>query len=295
MVLWNIVGQGIRYGVKGTAAFLNSETGKKTSEATGKAFRAAKEAAKDFASEIKTQNPATKGATPSSTQDYVLDDLQIPWQVMQQLGYERVPGLGPVLLGRELLIQGLQLLQSDDGPRKASIAISAACVSFMSGIARPRSFEYPIDGVEFGRLDAIMWNGIASAILVPVNGRVVSNGMPNRPAILQSTSDPMGLEIAADRFAQIGDFIKAGRSMEELAEIIRLEKGPTTANSYFDRAIQYFKLGNLHDRAKNAEKRKNTKARFRSPFFHNEMPKNSASTIAGSIEYLNLQTALRSN
>ena len=129
MVLWNIVGQGIRYGVKGTAAFLNSETGKKTSEATGKAFRAAKEAAKDFASEFKTQNPATKGETPSNTQEYVLDDLQIPWQVMQQLGYERVPGLGPVLLGRELLIQAFQLFQSDDGPRKASIAISAAVFS----------------------------------------------------------------------------------------------------------------------------------------------------------------------
>ena len=69
MVMWNLVGHGVKLAVRGLDAFSRTDAGKKTAEFSSKAFRAAKEASKDAIKAYKESRAAAPGRIGSKGDD----------------------------------------------------------------------------------------------------------------------------------------------------------------------------------------------------------------------------------
>jgi hypothetical protein len=219
-------------------------------------------------------------------------DLSEAWCVLEQLGIARDDRYGPVLLGRELLIQAFGLVDSDDGTENAAVAVKTAALTFLWGVIDPSPAEYA-SGVDFGRCDALMWFGIATALLVPIDGVVDADTFPERPSILRGQSDPRALATASTIFESLGDFVKAGRCSEELGELCKIDSPNEADNSHFDRASKMFKRGGRPERSRIAEARATASDRPSSPFFHRQIGSEQSTTIIGSREFEMLRTTFR--
>lgn len=149
-------------------------------------------------------------------------DLSPAWEVLGQFGIDRDNRYGPVLLGRELLIRAFELASGEGGTKSAAVVIDVAAATFLWGVIDPSLAEY-VTGVDFGRCDALMWFGISTALLVPVDQVVESPTFPNRPSIVRGQSDPRALSSASIMFESLGDFVKAGRCSEELGELFKID------------------------------------------------------------------------
>ena len=67
MVMWNLIGHGVKWAARGIDAFSKTDAGKKTAEVSSRAFSAAKEASKDAVAAYKKSQAAragTAGAAP---------------------------------------------------------------------------------------------------------------------------------------------------------------------------------------------------------------------------------------
>ena len=218
-------------------------------------------------------------------------DLDHAWSLLEQVGAARDPRLGPVMVGRDLLIVAWKMHDQGNGTENARTCVVGAISAFMAGVTTPRSFEYQLDGVEFGRYDAMMWLGIAAGMLVPHDGVVDSDVVQRRPQILQTTSDPASLALASKGFESLGDFIKAGRCAEEYAELLRIYGQPYA--HHFDRAASLFIRSGNSGRAQSAELRKTKNSYMRQEFFYQERPTGNVTTIIGSAEFVKLRNKIR--
>lgn len=220
-------------------------------------------------------------------------DLSLAWALLGQLGHQRDDRIGPVTLGRELLLLAHELVDQENGMTNASMLLNASVATFLWGVIDPLPSEYPIDGPEFGRLDALMWFGITTAIFVPVDAVFDSDDLPERPASMRSIPDPLSLDTASSGFETVGDLTKAGRCSEELAEIIKAEHSVQAAGLHFARAVEMFERGSENQRAKLARDRAVATTTPSSPFFHRQPGSLASTTISGSREYANLRSKLR--
>ena len=220
-------------------------------------------------------------------------DLSLAWDLLGQFGVERDDRFGPVLLGRELVLRAFEMLNLDHGERNASILINGAAATFLWGVIDPLASEYPIDGPEFGRLDALMWFGITTSIFVPNDVVFSSDDLPERPSFMRSTPDPMALELASYGFEKFGDLVKAARCAEELGEVVKADDGAARAHTHFTRATELFRRAGNSDREKISRSRSSATDSPRSPFFYREQGDLSSTTIAGSREYKALRNKLR--
>ena len=218
-------------------------------------------------------------------------DLDHAWSLLQQVGARRNDQLGPVMVGRDLLIVAWKMLAEANGTENSRTCVVGAVSAFMAGVITPRGTEYQIDGIEFGRCDALMWLGIASGMLIPHDGIIDSDVVPNRPAILRTTSDPAALAVASYGFESLGEYLKAGRCAEEYAELLRIY-GSTFVHE-FDRAASLFERAGNSTRAKVAANRKTDDSYSRQAFFYQERPSGEVTTIIGSREFVTLRNQIR--
>jgi hypothetical protein len=218
-------------------------------------------------------------------------DLDHAWSLLQQVGARRNNEMGPVMVGRELLIVAWKMLTQENGTENSQTCVVAAVSAFMAGVITPRGTEYQIDGIEFGRCDALMWLGIASGMLLPHDGIIDSDVVPRRPSILQTTSDPAALAVASYGFESIGEYLKAGRCAEEYAELLRMY-GRTFIDQ-FERAASLFERAGNSSRAKIAVNRKTDGSYSRQSFFYQEHPSGEVTTIVGSREYMTIRNQIR--
>jgi len=209
------------------------------------------------------------------------------------MGVPRDDRYGPVMIGRELLIRGYELVGPGNSQQNASVLVNAAAVTFLWGVIDPSHAEYPIDGIEFGRADALMWFGIATAVLLPIDGVLKSHDLPPRPPIVKAKPDPQSLATASTMFESLGDFTKAGRCAEEFGEIFKSDRGVTEPNPHFDRASMLFRRAGNEERARVAMNRASAKDQPSSLFFHRKMGTVQSTTIAGSCEFRNLRGKLK--
>lgn len=220
-------------------------------------------------------------------------NLDLAWTYLEQLQVQRSDDFGPVLLGRELFLRAFEFLELENGQTNASMLLNAAAATFLWGVIDPLPSEYPIDGIEFGRLDALMWFGICTSIFVPVDAVFDSDDLPQRPQFMKGSSDPKSLELASYGFESIGDYTKAGRCSEELGEIVKIDQSVGQASVHFERAQQMFARGSQMDRAAIAKQRSTSVDRTTSPFFYRAPGSMNATTIAGSREFSHLCSRLR--
>lgn len=220
-------------------------------------------------------------------------NVDLAWTYLEQLGVQRDNGYGPVLLGRELFLRAHEMVGLENGPTNAAMLLNASIATFMWGVIEPSAKEFPLDGVEFGRLDALMWFGITTAVFVPIDTVFSSDDVPERPAFMKGSSDPMALELASFGFENLGDCIKAGRCAEELGEIAKANGKTNLAQSFFERACQMFLLGSDNQRAEIATQRARTLDNPSSPFFKRAPGSLSSTTIAGSKEFHYLRSVLK--
>jgi hypothetical protein len=218
-------------------------------------------------------------------------DLDHAWSLLQQVGARRNNEMGPVMVGRELLVVAWKMLTLENGTENSQTCVLAAVSAFMAGVITPRGTEYQIDGIEFGRCDALMWLGIASGMLLPHDGIIDSDVVPSRPSILQTTSDPAALAVASYGFESIGEYLKAGRCAEEYAELLRMY-GRTFVDQ-FERAASLFERAGNSSRAKTAVIRKTDGSYSRQSFFYQEHPTGDVTTIVGSREYMTIRNQIR--
>jgi len=218
-------------------------------------------------------------------------DLDHAWSLLQQVGARRNNEMGPVMVGRELLIVAWKMLTQENGTENSQTCVVAAVSAFMAGVITPRGTEYQIDGIEFGRCDALMWLGIASGMLLPHDGIIDSDVVPRRPSILQTTSDPAALAVASYGFESIGEYLKAGRCAEEYAELLRVY-GHTFVDQ-FDRAASLFERAGNFTRAQIAVNRKTDNSYSRQAFFYQEHPTGEVTTIVGSREFVTIRNQIQ--
>ncbi|NDC91854.1 MAG: hypothetical protein EB089_08390 [Acidimicrobiia bacterium] len=220
-------------------------------------------------------------------------DLSLGWGLLEQMGVRRDDRYGPVMIGRELLIRSFAIKDRPNGARNAATLVNAAATTFMWGVLDPSSTEYPIDGIEFGKADAMMWFGISAAIMVPHNGVLDSDDIPSRPDSLRSSADPEALEVASRRFEQLGDLTKAGRCAEEYAEVLKCDGESASSGRQFDRAAALFTRGNESARSSAAKQRASATDHPDSPFFRVPAGPKQSTTICGSRQFLELRKKLR--
>ena len=209
------------------------------------------------------------------------------------MGVGRDDRYGPVTLGRELLIRSYALKDRENGAKNASVLVNAAAITFMWGVIDPLASEYPIDGVAFGRADALMWFGIATSILLPLKGVLDSDDMPTRPDILLKTSDPESLAVASNQFVLVGDYQKAGRCAEEYAELLKIDGAVSQSKTQFNRAADFFAKAGDAGRSKAATGRSDATSRLDNPFFRVAVRSGQATTICGSRQFSELRDMLR--
>lgn len=82
MVMWNLVGHGVKWAARGLDAFSRTDAGKKTSEVSAKAFHAAKDASKSAIAAYKSSRSQGSGSHVSGRhwaegQTVVLPDGQV--------------------------------------------------------------------------------------------------------------------------------------------------------------------------------------------------------------------------
>lgn len=220
-------------------------------------------------------------------------DLSLGWGLLEQMGVQRDDRYGPVLVGRELLVRSYEAKDSANGRRNAATLVNAAASTFMWGVIDPAPFEF-FDGIEIGRANAMMWFGIATAIMVPHNGVLDSDDIPSRPDILRSSADPEVLEIASRRFEELGDLTKAGRCAEEYAEVLKLDGELAISSGQFDRAANLFARGDEPTRLSTAKQRVKATDHPDSQFFRHVLPgPNQSTTICGSKQFLELREMLK--
>jgi hypothetical protein len=218
-------------------------------------------------------------------------DLDHAWSLLQQVGARRNDQLGPVMVGRDLLIVAWKMLAEANGTENSRTSVVGAVSAFMAGVISPRGTEYQIDGIEFGRCDALMWLGIASGMLVPHHGIVDSDVVQGRPSIIRNSSDPAALAVASYGFESLGEYLKAGRCAEEYAELLRVY-GHTFVDQ-FDRAASLFERAGNSTRAQIAVNRKTDNSYSRQAFFYQEHPTGEVTTIVGSREFVTLRNQIR--
>jgi hypothetical protein len=197
------------------------------------------------------------------------------------------------MLGRELLLMTHEMVDLEHGERNARILLNAAAATFLWGVIDPMPAEYPIDGPEFGRLDALMWFGICASLFVPVDAVFDSDDLPDRPAFMRSSSDPQAIEIASRGFETLGDLNKAGRCAEEFGEVVKFERSSQEASIHFMRAADLFGRIPEPRRAEIARSRIVAKDVPTSPFFHRQPGSFASTTISGSREFDHLRSKLR--
>lgn len=66
MVMWNLVGHGVKWAARGLDSFSRTDAGKKTAEVSSKAFQAAKEASKEVINSYKHSRNASASRVVAS-------------------------------------------------------------------------------------------------------------------------------------------------------------------------------------------------------------------------------------
>lgn len=211
-------------------------------------------------------------------------DLDPAWSLLSAVGVSRDDRVGPVILGRELLIQAFEVFVSTGNPSRILDLVKGAATTFAAGVRNPRPEEYPLDGVEYGRCDALMWYGISSGLLVMSNDRWWTRN-DSRPHILGASSDPGSLEIASFGFESVAEPTKAGRCSEEFGELVKEDVGSDAARFHFLRAADLFDASGDPKRAAAARRGLSPKSPPSSPFFRRLPPTMESTTVTGSSEY----------
>ena len=257
---------------------------------------------KPFPSRLRTGSVPTNSGHLSEQQPMNLpasitpsNGLEVGRSVLARLGVTQPEELGPVMVGRELLIQASNVVERHGPSQDARAAVIAACGAFMAAVAEPDEREYGLSSREFAVADALLWFGIASGALVSTSDRVRQlDGRPDEIAV-QSASDPTVLNLAGEIFARINDGVKAARCLEEMEEIFQLDvPGDPARGSHFKVAAKIFEQAGRHDRVAGVLHRLNGGARLHSEFLtRRAYGAEAATTVAGSVEYQSLRSAVR--
>lgn len=211
------------------------------------------------------------------------------WTQLARVGVPKKSDAGPVLLGRELLIQAD--LQRERGARPEDLRsmLEAAAYVLMEGVVRPSKSEYGGSSDRYAKSDALMWFGIVATLLTGRWGVSPDAVVPNRAHELLGMPDAHALKLACDGFAAEREFTKAGRCAEELAEVALIEGELQDSAQWFDLAVRMFKLGQDEDRASLARRQGQDAQRRQSQFFRGFEGGQTSMTICGSDQYLELR------
>lgn len=243
MVMWNLVGHGVKLAARGVMAFSETETGKKTAELSGKAYRATRDATKDAINTYK-ENQQLKGDT--NMDDFnaeawfgnfagiMTKQYQDHIRAIKTAGAKQVASASrsPVLTSRQALIDSYK--QYEAGSKAAAQRlINAAIASADSGSVSPDASEWPIDGPEIGRGHACMWGAIA---------RVLAHKQAEAFAWQDATLSDSWFGAAFTIFHENDEGTMAGRALQEWAESRRLYGDEEGANILFLGATCVFML-----------------------------------------------------
>jgi hypothetical protein len=241
MVMWNLVGHGVKWAARGVMAFSETEAGKKTAELSGKAYRATRDATKDAINTYK-ENQQLKGDT--NMDDFIAEEwfgnfagimtkqYQDHIRAIKTLGARLTALRSPVLTSRQALIDSYK--QYEAGSKaEAQRLISAAIASADSGAVSPDASEWPIDGPEIGRGHACMWGAIA---------RVLAHKQAESFAGQDATLSDSWFGAAFTIFLENDEGTMAGRALQEWAESRRLVGDEEGANTLFLGAMCVFRL-----------------------------------------------------
>ena len=241
MVMWNLVGHGVKWAARGVMAFSETEAGKKTAELSGKAYRATRDATKDAINTYK-ENQQLKGDT--NMDDFNAEEwfgnfagimtkqYQDHIRAIKTLGARLTALRSPVLTSRQALIDSYK--QYEAGSKaEAQRLISAAIASADSGAVSPNASEWPIDGPEIGRGHACMWGAIA---------RVLAHKQAESFAGQDATLSDSWFGAAFTIFLENDEGTMAGRALQEWAESRRLVGDEEGANTLFLGAMCVFRL-----------------------------------------------------
>ena len=241
MVMWNLVGHGVKWAARGVMAFSETEAGKKTAELSGKAYRATRDATKDAINTYK-ENQQLKGDT--NMDDFNAEEwfgnfagimtkqYQDHIRAIKTLGARLTALRSPVLTSRQALIDSYK--QYEAGSKaEAQRLISAAIASADSGAVSPNASEWPIDGPEIGRGHACMWGAIA---------RVLAHKQAEAFAWQDATLSDSWFGAAFTIFLENDEGTMAGRALQEWAESRRLVGDEEGANTLFLGAMCVFRL-----------------------------------------------------
>jgi hypothetical protein len=202
--------------------------------------------------------PRTGASEPGATQAAADGHRRGREKLSSRTGDARVLSLGPVIVGRELLMAGA----AEASATECRLLLGLAADAFEAGVRHPDPNEYPFGRHGEAEADALMWAGIARGLLGDADrGRT-------------------HLERAFDQWQRIGDPIKSGRCAEELAELNRL--GGQRGDEWFSRAETCFRTAGREDRLAMLRESRDGATRHRSSFLLRRPVNPQASTILGS-------------
>lgn len=242
MVMWNLVGHGVKWAARGVLAFSETEAGKKTAELSGKAYRATRDATKDAINTYK-ENQQLKGDT--NMDDFNAEEwfgnfaavttkhYQDHIKAIRTAGAAQVASASrsPVSNSRQALIDSYK--QYEAGSKAAAQRlINAAIASADSGAVSPDASEW-FDDREIGRGHACMWGAIA---------RVLAHKQAEHFAWQDATLSDSWFGAAFTIFLENDERTMAGRALQEWAESRRLLGDEEGANILFLSATCVFML-----------------------------------------------------
>jgi len=251
MVMWNLVGHGVKWAARGVAAFSETETGKKTAELAGKAYRATRDATKDAVNTYKENQKLKGNANQKLKGGANMDDFNAEeWfgnfaEIMTKQYQDQIKAIktagakqvssatrSPVSMSRQALIDSYK--QYEAGSKAAAQRlIYAAIASADSGAVSPDASEWPIDGPEIGRGHACMWGAIA---------RVLAHKQAETFVWQDATLSDSWFGAAFTIFLENDEATMAGRALQEWAESRRLLGDEEGANILFLGATCVFML-----------------------------------------------------
>lgn len=214
------------------------------------------------------------------------------WSVLGEFGIQRQQGVGPVILGREILLQAEPLCTDVRAAGAVAAMLEVSASVLMAGILQPVAQEYPTETLAYARADAAMWFGIVSSAVVGAGGQLTTEWMPSRSNELRSMPDAMVLDLARTWFEGEKQFTKAGRCAEELGELLRAEGARDRGLAQLTAAVELFERDGNRDRADSARRRVATADLIPSNFFRSFDGTRFSWTICGSTQYAALRRAV---
>jgi hypothetical protein len=203
--------------------------------------------------------PPSAAREPGTTQAAATGHRRGREKLLSNTGDARVLDLGPVNVGRELLMAGA----AEGSGTECRLLLELAADALEAGARNPDPSEYPFGRPGEAEADALMWAGIARGLL----------GDADRAST--------HLKSAFDRWQRIGDPIKSGRCAEELAELLRLSDRDG-GDEWFSRAETCFRAGSRDDRVAAVAQSRQGSLRHPSAFLLRRPADPQSSTILGS-------------